>query len=170
MECSIGQRFGSHAAAIARGTKWQPAMKSKKKKSEASSKEEALEAVKQSKPVKQEQQAMGTVSKRDPGFRFNGKSFPSLLLDSGSQHQCCHFNEPGSHEESQRRASGLATVVVRDEKWDRVDRKIESLTCLIQSRGMYELGWRKEIRLQINHVCIGKLSIVKLDPDLMMNH
>ena len=79
MECSIGQRFGSHAAAIARGTKWQPAMKSKKKKkSEASSKEEALEAVKQSKPVKQEQQAMGTVSKRDPGFRFNGKSFPSL--------------------------------------------------------------------------------------------
>ena len=58
MECSIGQRFGSHAAAIARGTKWQPAMKSKKKKSEASSKEEALEAVKQSKPVKQEQQAM----------------------------------------------------------------------------------------------------------------
>ena len=27
VECSIGQRFGSHAAAIARGTKWQPAMK-----------------------------------------------------------------------------------------------------------------------------------------------
>ena len=142
MECSIGQRFGSHAAAIARGTKWQPAMKSKKKKSEASSKE-ALEAVKQSKPVKQEQQAMGTVSKRDPGFRFNGKSFPSLLLDSGSQHQCCHFNEPGSHEESQSRASGLATVVVRDEKWDRVDRKIESLICLIQSGGMYELRVEK---------------------------
>ena len=143
VECSIGQRFGSHAAAIARGTKWQPAMKSKKKKSEASSKEEALEAVKQSKPVKQEQQAMGTVSKRDPGFRFNGKSFPSLLLDSSSQHQCCHFNEPGSHEESQRRASGLATVVVRDEKWDRVDRKIESLICLIQSGGMYELRVEK---------------------------
>ena len=26
-----------------------------------------------------EQQAMGTVSKRDPGFRFNGKSFPSCI-------------------------------------------------------------------------------------------